>query len=212
MDEVGEGLPLTVEPGKILSSENIENVTRELGPDFVIKTPTEKSVEEGRDSLEYLKQTKADYELLKKYVGDFVPDTFFIRANNKESKATNYIVQRRLKGEITPLHELEDNALQDESIKEQLLAFTRGVLEMDGETEKIPDMFGRPLDPKNPRFYNPRYADNICVVEDDLGGKRVVLTDVGAITEHKEKKGLHHKVSMRLVRRNLRKFEEQLSQ
>jgi len=211
MGEEGEGLPFSIEPGKILSKENIENVTRELGPDFVIKTPTAKSREEGRNSLEYLKQTKADYELLREYVGDFVPDTFFVRAK-EDGEVANFIVQKRLKGKIIPLHQLDDGGLQDANIRSQLLTFVRGVIKMDGDTGKIPDMFGRPLDSKNPRFYNPRYADNICVLEDDLGNRRVILTDVGAITEHSEKGGLHHKLSMKLVRRNLRKLEEQLSQ
>ncbi len=82
---------------------------------------------------------------------------------------------------------------------------------MDKTTGKIPDMFGRPLNPLNPKFYNPRYADNICVVEKESGEKKVFLTDVGAITEHAEKTDFHHKLSMKGVRKNLQKLQEELS-
>jgi len=203
-------LPFKFRPGEILSKENIENVTRELGPDFVIKTPTNISRVLGKNSPEYLRQTKEDYLLLKEYVPGFVPETFFVRAADKKGKPTNYIVQRRLKGKITPLHEMSDGEISDSSIAGQLLGFINGVIAMDEATGKIPDMFGRPINSLHPRFYNPRYADNICVVEDEFGGKKVCLTDVGAITEHAEKKNLHHKASMKLVRKNLREFKKKL--
>lgn len=213
MDEASvetSSLPFSVKPGEVLSRENIENVTRELGPDFVIKTPTEKSMAAGRASAEYLKQTRDDYLLLERYVPGFVPETFFVRAANEKGEPTNYVVQRRLKGEMKPLHKVSDKEINDPEVASQLLEFVKGVKKMDEATGKIPDMFGRPLHPLSPRFYNPRYANNICLVENEFGGKRIFLTDMGAITEHAEKKDVHHKASMGMVRKNLRKFERDL--
>jgi len=198
---------MSLHSGKVLSKENVENVTRELGPDFVIKTPTRISRFLGKDSPEYLKQTRDDYLLLKKYVPGFVPETVFIRTVDEEEKPTNCIIQQRLKGKMRPLHEVADEELRDSEVAKQLLEFVRGVVVMDKATGKIPDMFGRPINPLNPRFYNPRYADNILLVEGKAEGKRIFLTDVGAITEHAEKTNIHHRISMKLMRRNLKKFK-----
>ena len=108
------------------------------------------------------------------------------------------------------MHEIADEEITDPEIAGQLLEFINGVMAMDEATGKIPDMFGRPVNPLHPRFYNPRYADNICVVEDDFGAKRVYLMDIGAITAIAENKSLRHKTSMKLVRRRLRKLKREL--
>lgn len=202
-------LPFSIKPGEIISMGR-ETVTRELGPDYVIKTPHSGSVKIGRGSEEYLKQTRDDYLLLKKYVPDFVPETYFVRVSGRDGKPpTNCIIQRRLKNQ-RQLLEVSDDELHEPEIASQLLEYITGVMEMDEATGKIPDMFGRPAHPLNPRFYNPRYCKNISIAEDENGKKRIYLTDLGAITEHAEKKDPKHRISMRLIRRNLRRLREEL--
>lgn len=201
-------LPFAAKIGEILSMGR-ETVTRGFGPDHVVKTPHSKSLKIGRGSLEYLKKTRDDYVLLKEYVSDFVPETYFIRVANEDGSPTNCIVQKRLKN-VRPLFTVSDKELHEPEIASQFLAFINGVIAMDQDTGKIPDMFGRPVGPLNPKFYNPRYAKNICIAEDDFGNKRIYLTDVGAITEHAEKKDLGHRISMKLVRKNLVKFKNDL--
>jgi len=198
-------LPFSIKPGEIISM-GLETVTRELGPDYVVKTPHSESVKIGRGSAEYLKQTRDDYLLLKEYVPGFVPETYFVRVSGGDGKPpTNCIVQRRLKNP-RPLLEVSDEEFHEPEVASQLLEYIKGVMNMDKVTGKIPDMFGRPVHPLNPRFYNPRYCKNVCIAEDEHGQKRVYLTDIGAITEHAEKKDPRHKISMRLIRKNLQKF------
>lgn len=203
-----QNLPFNLKLGKVLS-QGLETTTRELGPDYVAKIPHEQSRKEGRGSLEYLTETKEDYRLLKRYVPDFVPETYFVRITGEDGEPNNCFVQKRLK-DVKPLHEVSDEELQSPELSVQFLQFINGVLQMDKETGKIPDMFGRPIDPRDRRFYNPRYANNICVATDESGRKAIFLTDVGAITEHARKKDLHHRISMRLVRRNLRRIQREL--
>lgn len=212
MTEVGETSPewpFLLKPGEVLSKENIENITRALGPNYVIKTPTEESAKKGLGSLEYLTEMKDDYELLKKYIPGFVPKTFFVRGKDEKGKPTNFVIQEKIKGKITPLHKALDRELREPQVREQLLAFIKGVKLMDRKTGKIPDLFGRPLNRYHPHFSNPRYADNVVVAEQN-GKKRVYLTDVGVIARLALDKRLGHRFLMRLIRINLVRLERQL--
>lgn len=202
--------PFSIPPGKKISSilKNTENVIRELGDDWIVKTPSFRTRLAGRNTLDYLKEMQDDYRLLQKYIPDFIVETHFVWGEEKE-RQKYFVIQGRLKGKVRSLHQVSDEELAKPEIASQLKKFVEGVLRMYEETGKTPDLWGRPN--FSLRFYNPRHADNILLVEDESGRQRLMFTDIGELSSQSRSRNPHTRFGRKLILKNLKAFRERLN-
>lgn len=156
------------------------------------------------NTFERLKQDKQDYDLMRRHIGKFLPETQHLRGHNAEGKPCNIIRQREIKGR--PLFELTEEELMQDEVRLQLIELFEGCSRMWDGAGQIPDLCG-PWKSWLSTFkeaYDPRYARNIMVEE---GSNKVWLVDTAAWPiVFSKKAALQYKPRLALMRHNAAKF------
>ncbi len=139
MDKPTPRYPFKEHPGEVIGKGTFwgESKVMEHGDDWVVK----ETISPGKNTIETLKENKEDYELFKKWLSDYVPETQFVRGQNDEGKEVNLMRQRRVRGRS--LHDIPVNeVMKNERIRAQLADFYSKCIQMWEEVGRIPDLTG----------------------------------------------------------------------
>ncbi|MGD8744354.1 MAG: hypothetical protein PVJ52_02065 [Candidatus Woesebacteria bacterium] len=198
MPEEAKSLPFSIQSGKEIGKGAVSRVWEHNG-DQVIKEVTQKGKV---NTEETLKQNQNDYKFLKKRLGNYIPETHFVRGPNSKGEATNFIVQKKVEG--TPLNQLNDNKLSDPEIKSTLNKLLKRTLDMWNETGRLPDLLGN----TKAVLLGPRYTPNIMI---DNETKECYLTDTDANPDiFSNKAPLIYKLRTYLSAWNLKRYIQKL--
>ena len=185
--------PFKTQPGKEVARGWSESRVFHHEPGWIIKV----TYRGWRNTLKQLEENKSDYEFFKSRLGETVPETQFVRAQNEKGKEVNIVRQREIKGRTLAKYPLE-NLLANKEATHNLVGFFNQVLEMWKNDGRIPDLVvfgGKPWNSAN------------LIIEDNTN--KVYLVDTSASKRFQSKNApfLYRKLSESVVK-NIGKFVE----
>jgi len=150
-----------------------------------------------RNSLKQLAENKSDYEFFKEKLGDYIPETQFVRGTDERGRGVNIVRQKEIVGQTLAKYPHEKFEQNIEAQKNLVDLFNK-LIKMWDVDGRIPDLvvFGG----------HPWNTPNI-MIEDDTNKVYLVDTSASKRFQSKDAPFIYRKLSESVVK-NMKVFVE----